>query len=141
MSGYDFSGIWWHVWSAVVIALRAIGVVLLCRLNGLMKGWEVIVTAVFAIILIGFACEDVRHIRNPEIEMVEGVLVKEYSRRRRGPFTWEYIVEDSIGRKTSCFLDSFTCKKMLPEGFFKGDRYRVYYEDNTDIIVKIEFLE
>ena len=67
MSGYDFSGIWYEVGYGVVLALLAIGVALLCRINALMKVWEAIVMVVFAIAIIGFACEDVKHIHNPKV--------------------------------------------------------------------------
>ena len=147
MVEYDFSGLWYHV----KCDLFFVGLLILFEIVGLLlphlnislskKVWEKIVIAILCTIQICSVYELTTYIRNPDVKVCEGVLARENRRHSYSMFTWDYKFEDADGNTTYALLDSFTRKKMLPEGFVEGEEYRVYYEDNTDIIVKIEKLE
>ena len=142
MSGYDFSGLWYTIWTdAAVTFILGLIVLIGCIVGALPSKKWLLVAIVGMIIGFGYSAEYIIYINNPQIEMGEGILIAEHRRDLMAPFTWEYTFEDSDGQRTSGYLDSFTRKKMLPERFIKGEKYRIYYEDQSNIIVKIEKLE
>lgn len=78
-------------------------------------------------------------ILNPNIKVYEGVFVEDYSRgtARHAPFTWEYYFKGDGGAEF-LYLPSGSILSFELE---KGNKYRVFYEDANDIIVKIELIE
>ena len=74
----------------------------------------------------------------PDIKVYEGVFVADYSRGAgyHAPFTWEYYFK---GDGNAEFL--YFPAKLLPFEFEEGKKYRVFYEDANDIIVKIETID
>ena len=79
-------------------------------------------------------------INDYKISMHEGEFVEE---RRENPYLFrkEYCFSNGTELKPLFYLDIFSKKKIYPADFEEGVRYRIYYEEKTDIIVKVEKLE
>lgn len=82
-------------------------------------------------------CQLIPALISPEIEMVEGVYMDTYK-----PVPGAYLARTlcfDVGEtdNLSLTLDVFSMRKILPE-MVEGDLYRVWYETNTEIIVKCE---
>lgn len=75
-----------------------------------------------------------------EIAVHEGALVRE-NRSNPGLFCKEYCFTNENGLKPVFYLDIFSKKELYPDDLVKGTQYRIFYEEKTDIIVKIEKLE
>ena len=58
------------------------------------------------------------------------------------PVTLSYVFDTGEGKKRAFHLDTFSKKKIFPEDeLVYGDEYLIYYEDQTNIIVRIEPIE
>lgn len=74
---------------------------------------------------------------NPSIQYYEGYFLREY--RYRG-YTHAYVFANDSGRNPVFHLDSFSRKELYSEEFSKGKKYRIYYEEDLKIIVRVEEL-
>lgn len=79
-------------------------------------------------------------INKMEISMYEGAFVEEH---RENPylFRMEYCFSNEGGMKPLFYLDVFSKKNIYPSEFEENVIYRIYYEEKTNVIVKIERLE
>ena len=74
---------------------------------------------------------------NPQIKYFEGSYDGLNHYRTYGET--EYSFKDNEGI-TEFILDSHSKKKIYPDDFEEGVKYRIFYEDRTSIIVKVEKL-
>ena len=81
---------------------------------------------------------------NPEVASCSGLFVESVRRPRSAPpfpLTWEYTFDTGEPLKKYFELDSISKKKIFPEeGLELGEKYQIYYEKHTKIIVKIDHL-
>lgn len=78
---------------------------------------------------------------SPEIETFQGVFYEEYRNSRVAPpfpFTMEYSFSDTDGEKQVFYLDLLSKKEIIPDGFAMDTEYIIYYEANTNIILRVE---
>ena len=54
------------------------------------------------------------------------------------PFNDKYVFWNGEGLKPVFYLDIFSKKEICPNGFEEGNRYTVFYEEETKIIVGIK---
>ena len=101
---------------------------------------ELMIGILFSVLFIGLTGYYMRIINNLEISVQEVTFVDE---NRESPYLFrtEYCFINEKDKKELFYLDSFSKKKICPEGFIKGKKYRIYYEEKTDVIVKTEKLE
>ena len=79
-------------------------------------------------------------IKNPNIAIHEGFFIEE--RRERNSVTrWEYVFSNDGGLKPIFSLDIASKKNIYPEDFGTKNKYRIYFEQRTNIIVKVELLK
>lgn len=139
----NYSGITYRIWAeAGMIILLGLACLLLsgfrtktfhkqCFLAGVLCVLFGCGTAVYY-----FSC-----LHSPQIASFQGTLY-EFQRNSRVapplPFTMEYSFSETDGRKTVCYLDTFSRKEMLPEGFLEGTDYIISYETRTNVIVAVE---
>ena len=145
MGNYDFSGFWWHIWTiGVIIFVGGIASLLLSRFWDSQKivKKELITAIILILVSVGYSMYFVYKTYEPKIEVCEGTLVREKSYHRSAPLSSGYTFKDESGKKTWCRIDAISRRTSVwPEGFKMGEKYRVYYETDTDIIVKVEKIE
>lgn len=79
-------------------------------------------------------------IKYPNIAIHEGFFIEE--RRERNSVTrWEYVFSNDGGLKPIFSLDIASKKNIYPEDFGTKNKYRIYFEQRTNIIVKVELLK
>ena len=79
-------------------------------------------------------------IKNPNIAIHEGFFIEE--RRERNSVTrWEYVFSNDGGLKPIFSLDIASKKNIYPEDFGTKNKYRIYFEQRTNIIVKVDLLK
>lgn len=80
-----------------------------------------------------------RVLAEPKIEFFEGQYKKEY---RSNDCVWamDYEFNEDDGTPRWVLLDNQTKKKIFPDEFEKGAKYKIYYEEETRIIVRVERL-
>lgn len=77
----------------------------------------------------------------PTVEIHEGYLEKEYRDSRVAPplpFTHAYVFTNKGDDMPRFYLDTFSKKEIFGEELISGVLYRVYYEKDTRIILKVE---
>lgn len=80
---------------------------------------------------------------HPEVLICTGIFIEEHRAPRTAPplpLTWEYTFD--TGEKKRYFdLDTISKKQIFPEeGLELGEKYQIYYEKYTKIIVRIDHL-
>lgn len=75
-----------------------------------------------------------------KVSVHEGEFVEEH---RESPylFRMEYCFSNEGGVKPLFNLDIFSKKKIYPNNFEEDVKYRIYYEEKTNVIVKVEKLQ
>ena len=78
----------------------------------------------------------------PEIAAYEGTFISERRYARVAPQTYRFAFKNEQAeiKRDFFYMDSFSEKDIFPEGFVKGNKYVVFYEKDTKIIVKVESL-
>ena len=144
---YNYSGITYRLWGECgIIALLGIVCLVIAFISSKPEslkrnsviGIVALVTAVLS------SLEYVSSIKNPDIQVFEGTYSEGYRDSRVAPplpFTWKYRFVDTEGTNGNYYIDTFTKKEIFNEDLIKGERYRIYYEADTQIIVKIEPIE
>lgn len=77
---------------------------------------------------------------NPDVSVYEGYFSREYT--RGGFMIKAYVFTNGEGKTNPTFyLDRFSKKEMYPDEFAEGVRYRIYYEEDANIIMRVEVCE
>ena len=76
-------------------------------------------------------------IRNPKITTHEGYFVSEH-RVNTHVLKMEYCFSNNNEIKPVFYLDVLTKKEIYPKDFNTKQKYRIFYEETTNTIVKIE---
>ena len=79
-------------------------------------------------------------INDLKVSIHEGIFIEEH---RENPYVFrmEYCFLNEGGLKPLFYLDIFSKKDIYPTEFEEDVMYRIYYEEKTDVIVKVEKLE
>ena len=135
---YNYGSLLHHIYS--VGAVLALG--LITTIGYILdkeKKRDILLLCVVLIMVFIFWIQDVAAYFNPKIMCFEGYY-KEQHRASKSLFNTEYwFVDDGPG--ISVTMDVFTAKEIYTEEFDKTQKYRVYYEDSTKMIVKIEEID
>ena len=113
------------------------------------KCWEKGVKTVLLLVTVGILWSVLSsgiiawHIYKPDISCYEGKYLKEYpaNEARLSFFSWRYVFDNGAKPHEAFYLDSFSKKNIYNKDFEKGKRYRIYYEEKDNIIVKVEELD
>jgi len=73
---------------------------------------------------------------NPVVVCHEGTLTRE--NRSKVLFTHEYAFSNVDGVKPVLYMDAFSKRDIYPDELLVGEIYRIYYEKDTHVILKIE---
>lgn len=84
-----------------------------------------------AVFLVLFMLHYSNVLANPEIKMFDGEYIREY--RKRG--------HDFTNSGALLHLDNASEQNLIPGGFVKGEKYRIYYEDRTNVIIRVETID
>lgn len=79
-------------------------------------------------------------LKNPTILIHEGYFSREY-RAHKYSLEMRYHFTNEDGLKPGFNLDSWPKEDIYPEEFQKQIKYRIFYEQKTHIIVKVEVIE
>lgn len=143
---YDVGGLFYRVWWQGFAALLISGLVLLIviifqrrkkskkdRKQANKK--DFIIPIIAMIVSSAYMFFFLYKANHPKIISHEGYFVRE--NRHRG-MEWEYCFTNGDEKKKIFYIDSFTRKDIYAEDFSSEIRYRVYYEEDTKIILRIE---
>ena len=140
---YNYSGIYYEMNSSVVVySMVGILFLLLSKCwNPQKREFKKMIGGILCIVLsVASIVYYSNIIRNPIILAHEGYISREH-RTNRGLFQMEYSFTNDEGRKPVFFLDVFSKKVIHPEDFDSQQKYKIYYEDETNIIVRVEKIE
>lgn len=144
---YDFSGLTYRLWASSGLMLLITFILLLLE-KPWVRGFKTksILSTLFlvAFCIVWFSM-DVYHVCAPDVSSYTGEFVEVYRTSRVSPplpFTSKYAFWNGEGKKQVYYIDSFSKKDIFPEGGIEpGKKYTVYFEEATNIIVKIEEVE
>lgn len=100
-----------------------------------------LIVGIFAgILFIGtvFCCQNI--INEPNVAVYERTFV-EWNRDSPSVTCMIYWFSDEEDSKSKFHFDVFSKKKIYPKDLDKDMKYRIYYEEKTEIIVKVEELD
>ena len=143
---FNFSGVLYRIWGVCgILLLVGVGCILVERpwakkvtLKDLKAG---LLITVFAI---GLGLVYASRIVFPDVLSYTGDFVDTHRTSRVAPplpFTREYVFWNGEGKKQVYYLDTFSKKEIFPYEFEYGRQYTIYYDDFTNVIVKVEPVE
>ena len=74
----------------------------------------------------------------PNVAIHEGYLSREY---RHFGMTYAYVFRNGSEKKSTFYMDSFSQKKIYNNDFSSEIKYKIYYEEDTKIILRIEEID
>ena len=151
----DFSGLEYRIFSVGIISLFC---GLICFIMSLIfkkrKSSEsgskkdsvkaVILGLLFVFISVTYSGYHIFKIHQPVVCVHEGYFIEERRNSRVAPplpFTMQYTFTNDNQPNCKFYLDVFSKREIYDEEFEKNANYRIYYEEDTDIIVKVEKIE
>lgn len=143
---YNFSGILYRIWGVCGIILL-LGVVCILFEKPWSKGFKLkkcilgIVISAFAICL---GAVYVSRILFPDVSSYTGEFVESYRNSRVAPplpLTSEYIFWNGEGKRQTFYLDAFSKDEIFPLELEVGQKYIIYFDEFTNVIVRIEVIE
>jgi len=145
---YCFSGIWFRIVACGAFFLLG-GIVFLL----LSKFWNASLIIkkhffkglIITLFAVGYILYHVFLLVSPSISYATGRLVESRRDSRVAPpwpVTWAYVFDTGDDVKQRYYIDSFSKHKIFPTEVLNSNSvYRVYYEERTKIILKIEECE
>ena len=129
---YDFTGIYQEMIYFGVLGVVGITMIVQSKfwnknkrnIGDMLLGIAVVIACLYTVI------QDTRAIQNENICIYEGEAWESWHRG--------YTFMRADGDKRKLEIWGPACKKLCEEQIEKGKRYRVYYEEETEIIVKIQ---
>lgn len=140
---YNLSGLYYQLKTNVLV-FGTVGLLfLLCSRFGILEKRNVKELLIGVICCILCVCSIGYHvyvINNFTVSVHEGTFIEEH---RENPylFRMEYCFSNEEGLKPLFYLDIFSKKEIYSAKFEKDVIYRIYYEEKTNVIVKVEKLE
>ena len=140
---YNFEGIYFQMKSSAILFL-VLGIVslLLSRCWNMDKRdtKEMIIGLVCVMLAIGSVIYHSNIISNPKVLTHEGYYVSE-NRSYKHLLKMEYCFSKGDNLKPIFYLDVLTRKEIYPDDFSTEQKYRIFYEEESDIIVKVEEIQ
>lgn len=140
---YNFDGIYFQMKSSAILFL-VLGIVslLLSRCWNMDKRdtKEMIIGLVCVMLAIGSVIYHSNIISNPKVLTHEGYYVSE-NRSYKHLLKMEYCFSNGDNLKPIFYLDVLTRKEIYPDDFSTEQKYRIFYEEESDIIVKVEEIQ
>ena len=143
---FNFSGVFYRIWGVCGILLL-LGVV--CIL--VEKPWakknklkDLKIGLVGIALAIGLGLVYASRIVFPDVLSYTGEFVDTHRNSRVAPplpLTDEYVFWNGEGKRQVFYLDFFSKKEIFPYEFEYGRQYTIYYDDFTNVIVKVEPVE
>ena len=136
---YNFSGIKYHYISTIIIySILGIMLILLITFSKIVKKEKTPLDIIVAIIVIGLmivynAFAFKQTMSNPDISTYEG----EYIKRSKGRYTFWNGTE----KKRVFYLHVFVKDEVFLYDLEEGKEYKIYYEESTRIIVRVELAD
>lgn len=131
---YDFSGIWFRIYGVAGIILL-VGIVCILIEKTKFK-WGYVAIAVALCMAIVY----LMRIVSPSVSTYNGKFVESHRNSRVAPplpVTNEYVFWDGANKKKVVYLDSYSKAQIYPHDFIPGACYTVYFDDLTNVIVKV----
>ena len=139
---YNFSGILFRIW-ANCGWLLFFGVILLLFKKPWKKTFR-IKKCKFELFAIAFAiCLGlfyVSRIAFPDVSSYTGEFI-DSGHRNGSPSTKEYVFWNGEGKRQVFYLDRRSKKEIFPYEFVSNQKYKIYFDELTDIIVNVEVIE
>ena len=143
---YNFSGIVYRIWGVCGV-IFIVGIICIFLDKILKKGFS-FRKCKFGIIVILFAiCMSIVYISRiafPKVSSYTGEFVEQHRNSRVAPpipVTQEYVFWNGVGKKQVYYLDIFSKEKIFNADFEKGQKYTIYYDEFTNVIVYVEIVE
>ncbi len=137
---YNFSGIYYEMKSSCGFFLIC-GILLLLMSKFWVKSKKNIKEIVGGLVCVLLAIASMVYymhiIKNPQVRTHEGYFVQE-NRAHRHLLMMEYSFTNEDGLKPVFNLDVLSKKEIYPDDFDKNIKYRIYYEEETYMIIKVE---
>lgn len=143
---YNFSGVFYRIWGVCGILLL---VGILCIL--VERPWAKKVTLkdlkaglLITVFAIGLGLVYTSRILFPDVLSYTGDFVDTHRNSRVAPplpLTDEYVFWNGEGKKQVFYLDIFSKKEIFPCELEYGQQYTIYYDDFTNVIVRVEPVE
>ena len=80
----------------------------------------------------------------PDVSSYTGEFVYSHRNSRVAPplpFTTKYVFWNGEGKKQPFYLDSFSKKEIFPYEFESGQKYTIYFDEFTNVIVRVEIID
>jgi hypothetical protein len=80
----------------------------------------------------------------PDVSSYVGEFVDVHRNSRVAPplpITYEYVFWDGEGEKKVFYLDVFSKREIFPDEFVNDQKYKIYYDEFTNVIIKVEFVD
>ena len=143
---YDLSGIVYRLW-AVAGVLFFFGLLFLTISRfwnrAKIDGNRIVVGLCFIVIALAVGGKYMIAAAEPKIETYEGYFCESYRDSRVAPplpFTNCYVFTNKTKPNPGFYLDTFSKRKIWPQGFRDNVLYRIHYESTSKIIVKVEII-
>jgi len=143
---FNFSGVWYRIWGVCgVILLLGFFCILFQRpwaKNVKLKDCKL------GLFIIAFAlCLGVIYVCRivfPDVSSYTGEFVESHRNSRVAPplpITYEYVFWNGEEKKQVFYLDAFSKKEIFPYEFVSNQKYTIYFDEFTNVIVKVEAVE
>lgn len=143
---YNFSGVLFRIWGVC-------GVILILGVAGILfqKPWANtfdIKNCKSGLFMIGLAiCLSIIYASRivfPNVSSYTGEFVETHRNSRVAPplpVTHEYVFWNGEGKKQVFYLDSFSKKEIFPYEFVNDQNYTIYFDEFTNVIIRVETTE
>lgn len=142
---YDFGGI---VYRILGVCGPTLFLGILCMLidtrwkrAGSIRECKIGIVAIALAICMGFLYTS--RIVFPDVSCYTGAFIEMHRNSRVAPplpFTYEYVFWNETGNKQVFYLDVFSKNDMFPYDFDNNKEYKIYYDEFTNVIVKVDFV-
>lgn len=140
---YNYSGVLYRIWGVSGIILL-LGLVLIIFEKPWAKNFK-IQKCKLGLIVIAFAvCLGLVYLSRivfPDVSSYTGEFIETHRNSRVAPplpVTYEYVFWNGEGKKQVYYLDIFSKKKIIPYEFETGQQYTIWFDDFTNVIVRVE---
>ena len=143
---YNFSGIIYRIWGVCGIVL-ILGIVCILFKRPWEKNFKLKKCKLELGIIVFAICMSLVYISRvafPNISSYTGEFVSTNRNSRVAPplpLTSEYVFWNGEGKKQVFYLDTLSKKEIIPYELETGKEYIIYFDDFTNVIVKIEAIE
>ncbi len=105
---------------------------------------DLVIAIVIIVIAVSYNVKYLYRLNNLQVKSHEGYFVSDNRTSRVAPplpFTHEYTFSDASDGGLCFYLDTFSKKEIFPKEFSENIKYRIFYDADTKIIVKVEIIK